>query len=281
MSRPPHRPPGDPPELPLATYLREIRGTPLLGREEEQELARRVEGGDGEARERMVRANLRLVVSLARGYAGRGLPLEDLVAEGNLGLLRAVEGFDPDRGTRFSTYAGYWIKQSIQRALARTARAIRLPASVAALLARWRRASTRLQEELGRPPTQEEIARSLNLPRKKLNSIKEAIRVSNSAPPSDHAESGFSLDEMLVDGNTRTPDTEMVEADDLHHVLDLLKKMDTREAAVLRMRFGLEGEGPKTLKEVGARLGLTRERVRQIESEALARLRRRRTGAAG
>src|SRR5262245_30028215 len=121
MSRP-HRPPGDPPELALTAYLREIRGTPLLSAEEEQELARRVGGGDGAARDLMVRANLRLVVSIARDYAGRGLPLEDLVAEGNLGLLRAVEGFDPSRGTRFSTYASSWVRESIQRALAHTAR---------------------------------------------------------------------------------------------------------------------------------------------------------------
>src|SRR5262245_16221373 len=217
MSRP-HRPPGDPPEPPLTTYLREIRATPLLGREEERELARRAGGGDTAARERMVRANLRLVVSLARGYAGRGLPLEDLVAEGNLGLLRAAEGFDPGRGTRFSTYASYWVRQSIQRALVNTARTIRLPAYLAALLARWRRASTRLQEELGRPPTQEEIARSLGLPEAKLSILQKAIRVYSPAPPPDHAESGCSLDEMVVDGNTKTPDTEMVEADDLHHV---------------------------------------------------------------
>src|SRR5262245_56527873 len=275
------RPPGAPPELPLTAYLREIRGTALLRPEEEQELARRVGGGDGAARDRMVRANLCLVVSLARGYAGRGLPLEDLVAEGNLGLLRAVEGFDPSRGTRFSTYAGYWIKQSIRRALARTARTIRLPASVAALLARWRRASTKLQEELARPPTQQEVARSLNLPRKKLNGLNKAIRVYNLAPPSDHAESGCSLDEMVRDGNTRTPDTEAAEADDLHRVLGLLEKMDERQAAVLRMRFGLDGEGPRTLREIGEHLGVTRERVGQIEGRALARLRGRRGGAAG
>src|SRR5262249_11144357 len=254
-----------------STYLREIDETALLSAEEEQELAYRMEGGDREARDRMVRANLCLVVSIARGYAGRGLPLEDLVAEGNLGLLRAVEGFEPSRGTRFSTYAGYWVRESIHRALAHTARTIRIPASVAALLARWRRASTRLQEELGRPPTQEEIARRLGLPETKLSIIKKAIRVCNPAPPSDHAEWGLSLDEMIVDGNTRPPDREVAEADDLHHVLDLLEKMDERQAAVLRMRFGLGGEGPRTLKEVGARLGLTRERVRQIKGEALAR----------
>src|SRR5262249_40208042 len=129
----PHCPPGAPPELPLTTYLREIAGTPLLRREEEQELASRVGGGDGAARDHMVRANLRLVVSIARGYAGGGLPLEDLVGEGNLGLLRAVEGFDPGRGTRFSTYASYWVREAIQRALVNPARTIRIPAYVVAL----------------------------------------------------------------------------------------------------------------------------------------------------
>ncbi|MBI1914284.1 MAG: RNA polymerase sigma factor RpoD/SigA [Planctomycetes bacterium] len=259
-------------QSPLETYLREINETPLLSAEEEKELAYRIEDGDSEARDRMVRANLRLVVNIARSYTGKGLGLQDLIEEGNLGLLRAVEGFDPSMNTRFSTYASYWIKQSIKRALVNTAKTIRIPAYMVELLAKWRRATSKLQEELGRPPTQEEVARSLNLPKKKLNIIKKAIRVYNSAPQSDHAESGFSLDEMIMDGNTKTPDTEMVEADDLHHVLDLLEKMDKREATVLRMRFGLDDEEPKTLKEIGERLGLTRERVRQIESEALSKL---------
>ena len=153
-----------------------------------------------------------------------------------------------------------------------TAKTIRIPAYMVELLAKWRRASSKLQEELGRAPTQEEIARTLELPKKKLAIIKKAIRVYNSAPQTDQADSGWSLDEMLMDGHTKTPDTEMVEADDLHHVLDLLEKMDKREAAVLRMRFGLDDEEPKTLKEIGERLGLTRERVRQIESEALGKL---------
>src|SRR5262249_1120654 len=162
------------------------------------------------------------------GYAGRGLPLEDLVAEGNLGLLRAVERFDPDRGTRFSTYASYWVREAIQRALANTARTIRLPAYLAALLVKWRRAAARLPEGPGRAPTQEEVAGRLGLPEARLNLLKEAVRVYNSAPPSDHAESGFSLDEMVVDGNTRTPDTEVAEADDLRHALGLLEKLDRR-----------------------------------------------------
>jgi RNA polymerase primary sigma factor len=260
-------------QSPLETYLREINETPLLSAEEEKDLAIRIKAiGDIQARDHMVRANLRLVVNIARSYTGKGLALQDLIEEGNLGLLRAVEGFDPTMNTRFSTYASYWIKQSIKRALVNTAKTIRIPAYMVELLAKWRRANAKLQEELGRTPTQEEIARSLNLPRKKLNIIKKAIRVYNSAPQTDQAETGWSLDEMLMDGNIKMPETEMVEADEVHLVLELLDRMDKREAAVLRMRFGLDGEPEKTLKEIGESLGLTRERVRQIESEALAKL---------
>ena len=259
-------------QSPLETYLREINETALLTADEEKDLAHRIEAGDGEARDRMVRANLRLVVNIARSYTGKGLGLQDLIEEGNLGLLRAVEGFDPSMNTRFSTYASYWIKQSIKRALVNTAKTIRIPAYMVELLAKWRRAASKLQDELGRPPTHEEIARNLDLPKKKLGIIKKAIRVYNSTPQTEQTDSGWSLDEMLMDSNTKTPDTEMVEADDLHHVLDLLEKMDKREATVLRMRFGLDDEEPKTLKEIGECLGLTRERVRQIESEALLKL---------
>ncbi|MFQ3650688.1 MAG: RNA polymerase sigma factor RpoD/SigA [Gemmataceae bacterium] len=260
-------------QSPLETYLREINETPLLSREEERELAFRVKfHSDYAARDQMVRANLRLVVNIARNYTGKGLALQDLIEEGNLGLLRAVEGFDPNMDTRFSTYASYWIKQSIKRALVNTGKTIRIPAYMVELLAKWRRATSKLQEELGRAPTQEEVAKELDLPKKKLNIIKKAIRIYNSAPQSDASESGWSLDEMLMDGNTKTPDTEMVEADVLKHVLELLDRMDTREATVLRMRFGLDGGEQKTLKEIGESLGLTRERVRQIESEALGKL---------
>jgi RNA polymerase primary sigma factor len=259
-------------QSPLETYLREINETALLTADQEKSLARQIAVGDSAARDQMVRANLRLVVNIARGYTGKGLALQDLIEEGNLGLLRAVEGFDPNMNTRFSTYASYWIKQSIKRALVNTAKTIRIPAYMVELLAKWRRATNQLTDELGRPPTNEETAKFLGLPKKKLNIIKKAIRVYNSAPQTDQTEAGWSIDEMLSDGRIKTPDTEMVESDDLRQVMTLLDKMDPREATVLRMRFGLNDEEPKTLKEIGESLGLTRERVRQIESEALAKL---------
>lgn len=259
-------------QTPLETYLREINETSLLSAKDEQELAERIADGDVRARDRMVRANLRLVVNIARGYTGKGLSLQDLIEEGNLGLLRAVEGFDPAVGTRFSTYASYWIKQSIKRALINSAKTIRIPAYMVELLSKWRRANARLAEELGRTPTPEEIARVLGLPRKKLPIIKKAIRIYNSTPQTDQAEAGWSLGEMIMDERMKTPEDELVEHDALTHVLQMIETMDAREATVLRMRFGLDDTESHTLKEIGQRLGLTRERVRQIETEALSKL---------
>ncbi len=259
-------------QSPLETYLREINETALLNAAQEQELAIAIGLGDGQARDRMVRANLRLVVNIARGYTGKGLSLQDLIEEGNLGLLRAVEGFDPGMGTRFSTYASYWIKQSIKRALINTAKTIRIPAYMVELLSKWRRATIRLTEELGRPPTNEETARVLGLPRKKLSIIKKAIRIYNSTPQTDQAEAGWSLGEMVMDDSAKNPEDELVESDALVQVQRLLASMDPREATVLRMRFGLADQDAHTLKEIGESLGLTRERVRQIETEALNKL---------
>jgi RNA polymerase primary sigma factor len=259
-------------QTPLETYLREINETSLLSAEDEQQLATAIGLGDTRARDRMVRANLRLVVNIARGYTGKGLSLQDLIEEGNLGLLRAVEGFDPGVGTRFSTYASYWIKQSIKRALINTAKTIRIPAYMVELLSKWRRATARLAEELGRTPTPEEIARVLGLPKKKLPIIKKAIRIYNSTPQTDQAETGWSLGEMVMDERLKSPEDELVDSDNLVHVMQMLETMDPREATVLRMRFGLADHEPKTLKEIGEALGLTRERVRQIETEALGKL---------
>jgi RNA polymerase primary sigma factor len=240
---------------------------------QEKELARRIWDGDSSARDCMVRANLRLVVNIARNYVGKGLDLPDLIEEGNLGLLRAVEGFDPSMNTRFSTYAGYWIKQSIKRALINTGKTIRIPAYMAQLLTEWRRATAELQEDLGRPPTQEEVAAHMNLPRRKLNLIKKAIRIYNAAPQADPTEEGQTIDATVMDARVKTPDEALIETDDVRQVLALLDRMGEREATVLRLRFGLDGGEPKTLKEIGERLGLTRERVRQIEREALVALR--------
>src|SRR3954466_2984879 len=202
-------------QTPLETYLREINETALLNGKEEKELATLIGQGDTRARDRMVRANLRLVVNIARGYSGKGLGLQDLIEEGNLGLLRAVEGFDPAMGTRFSTYASYWIKQSIKRALINTGKTIRIPAYMVELLSKWRRATARLTEELGRTPTPEEIARVLGLAKKKLPIIKKAIRIYNSTPQTDQTESGWSLGEMVMDERLKSPEDEMIASDSL------------------------------------------------------------------
>jgi len=259
-------------QTPLETYLREINETALLTADDEKELSNRISQGDAAARDRMVRANLRLVVNIARGYSGKGLPLQDLIEEGNLGLLRAVEGFDPNMNTRFSTYASYWIKQSIKRALVNSAKTIRIPAYMVELLSKWRRASAKLADELNRTPTPEDIARELGIPRKKLRIVKKAITLYNASPNPDPEEDGLSLGDIVPDERIRGPEDELINTDNLTHVSRLLDEMDPREATILKMRFGLDDCEPQTLKEIGESLGLTRERVRQIESEALRRL---------
>jgi RNA polymerase primary sigma factor len=250
---------------PLETYLRDINATSLLTAEDERRLATAIARGDSAARDHMIRANLRLVVNIARGYSNRGLPLPDLIEEGNLGLLRAVEGFDPTMGTRFSTYASYWIKQSIKRALINSGKTIRIPAYMVELLSKWRRATARLNESLGRTPTPEEIARMLGLARKKLPIIKKAIHV-------HQADGGWSLGDLVRDDNAKCPAEVLLDHDTLRHVLRRIDQLDERAAKIIRLRFGLGGVEPMTLKEIGAVLGLTRERVRQIESETLANL---------
>ncbi|MFM7109309.1 MAG: RNA polymerase sigma factor RpoD/SigA [Planctomycetaceae bacterium] len=259
-------------QAPLETYLRDINETGLLSADEEKRLARAIAAGDALARDHMVRANLRLVVNIARGYANRGLPLPDLIEEGNLGLLRAVEGFDPDVGTRFSTYASYWIKQSIKRALINSGKTIRIPAYMVELLSKWRRATARLAEILGRTPTPEEIARLLGLARKKLPIIKKAIHVHTATPHTEQEDGGWSLGELLHDAGARCPAEVLLDTDTLAHVLERIDRLDDRARKIIRLRFGLGGAEPMTLKEIGAELGLTRERVRQIEAETLAGL---------
>nr|WP_233579106.1 RNA polymerase sigma factor RpoD/SigA [Tautonia sociabilis] len=258
---------------PLQIYLQDINSTALLTPEEERELAQRVAEGDPEAREHMVKANLRLVVNIARGYLGKGLGLEDLIEEGNLGLLRAVEGFDGAMETRFSTYASYWIKQSIRRAVMNNGKPIRLPAYMVNLLSKWRRATSALAERLGRQPSPDEVARELKLSTKKLNIVKKALHAHSLTPqPEGASDDGFAIDDVLTDDRVRAPDDVLIEADDLERTLNGIEQLDDRERTVLRMRFGLDPYLPMTLREVGEGLGLTRERVRQLECQALAKL---------
>jgi RNA polymerase primary sigma factor len=258
---------------PLQIYLHEINDTPLLSAGEERDLAERVAEGDPRAREHMVKANLRLVVNIARGYLGKGLCLEDLIEEGNLGLMRAVEGFDGLMDTRFSTYASYWIKQSIRRAVMNNGKPIRLPAYMVSLLAKWKRVSNVLAERLGRPPSSDEIGRALRLSKKKVGIVAKAIKVNNLTPHADATdEDGVALDDVLTDERNKAPDDLLIEADDLERIFEHLERLDEREAAVVRMRFGLDPYSQMTLREVGENLGLTRERVRQLENQALLKL---------
>lgn len=257
----------------LQIYLRDINNTPLLDQQQERHLADRVAMGDPTARDHMVQANLRLVVNIARGYLNKGLGLEDLIEEGNLGLMRAVEGYDASLETRFSTYASFWIKQSIRRAVMNQGKPIRLPAYMVSLLSKWRRVTTALNAKLGRAPTIDEVGKALRLSRKKVGIVAKALRVNNLTPHADFPEEEDTvLDEMLTDERVKSPDEQLIDADDLQRVLMRLDQLGEREATVIRMRFGLAPYPPMTLREVGERLHLTRERVRQLEHNALQQL---------
>jgi RNA polymerase primary sigma factor len=254
-------------------YYTEIDDTPLLSHAEETDLAYRVQEGDAEARDHLARANLRLVVNIARHYAGRGMDLDDVIAEGNLGLLRAIESFDPAMNTRFSTYACYWVKQSIRRALQNGAKTIRLPAYTIDLLNKWRRADAALREELRRTPATEEVARRLNLPSKKLKIVERALQLGTKMSQSTAGEDGIAPLDTVADGASPAPEAEVMRSDELRQVFALLGQLDDRSRNVLRLRYGLDGSTPQTLQAIGIALGLTRERVRQIELQALAGLR--------
>jgi len=258
----------------LQLYLRSINESPLLTADEEKQLARRIiHHQDAGAREHMVRSNLRLVVNIAKHYVNRGLSLPDLIEEGNIGLLKAVEGFDPENGCRFSTYASWWIKQAIKRALINGVQPIHIPAYMVEMMTKLKIANRELEDALGRLPTIEELSEHLKMPRKKLNIIKKAVKAYNSPTQSGSADGEMTINELVADTHNPGPDQLIRDKDELRQLGELLDRIDEREAKILKLRYGLDGEDPMTLKEIGERIGLTRERVRQIEMAALARLR--------
>ncbi len=258
----------------IRLYLREIGQVKLLTPQEEIELAARIKKGDKKAREHMIKANLRLVVKIARDYEGIGLPLLDLISEGNIGLMKAVERFDPKKGGKLSTYGSWWIKQSIKRALANQSKTIRLPVHLVDKISRMRRTAMKLQEDLGREPTDEELAAELGTTAARVAQMRTAsIRpASLDAPVGDDESNNFS--EIVEDERAVNPYDELEDKTVVGMLQDMVKHLDEREATILRYRFGLDGGSEKTLEEVGAKFGVTRERVRQIQNLALRKLRK-------
>ncbi len=261
-------------ETSLRLYLREISKTDLLTPEEEIELAERIKKGDKKARTHMIRANLRLVVKIAQDYRGYGLPLADLISEGNIGLMKAVERFDPNKGGKLSTYGSWWIKQSIKRALANQSKTIRLPVHMVDKIARMRRISNMLGETLGREPSDEELSEELGIPRKKLALLKQAAKRPASLNAPVYEDESGEYSDMIGDEHAIDP-FQALETKTMHSELDgLLELLNEREHRVIDARFGLDGKKPMTLEEVGVEFGVTRERIRQVQNIALAKMRK-------
>jgi len=261
-------------DLGLKRYLQEIGQFPLLTPQQEIELAGKIKKGDAAARERMINANLRLVVTIARDYTNLGLPLLDLISEGNIGLTKAVERFEPTKGAKLSTYAMWWIKQSIKRALANQSKTIRLPVHLADKVAKVRRVSLQMSDELGREPTDEELGEEIGIDSDKIARLKRVgIRpTSLDAPISD--DDSMEFGDVIGDNEARTPFELLRDKNLLGEVDGLLGVLDPREKKIILQRFGLDGGNPKTLEDVGKDFGITRERIRQLQNTALAKLRR-------
>jgi RNA polymerase primary sigma factor len=255
-------------------YLREIGQVKLLTPAEEIDLAAKIKKGDKKAREQMIKANLRLVVKIAHDYEGFGLPLLDLISEGNIGLMKAVERFDPSKGGKLSTYGSWWIKQSIKRALANQSKTIRLPVHLVDKISKMRRVAMKLQEEFGREPTDEELAEEMGMTPSRVAQMRTAaIRpASLDAPIGDDDSNSYS--EIIPDENADTPYEQLEDQTVTRMLQEMVKTLDPREGTILRYRFGLDGGSEKTLEEVGEKFGVTRERVRQIQNIALNKLRR-------
>lgn len=259
----------------LRVYLREISKTPLLTPAEEIELAARIKNGDEKARAHMIKANLRLVVKIAQDYSGYGLPLADLISEGNIGLIKAVERFDPEKGGKLSTYGSWWIKQSIKRALANQSKTIRLPVHMVDKVSKMRKISMMMTESMGREPSEEELSEELGIPRRKLAMLRQASQrpTSLDAPVGDDAGSDFS--EMIGDEKAVNPFDALVDKNMHGQLGGLLDVLDDRESRIIDARFGLDGKKPMTLEEVGREFGVTRERIRQLQNIALEKMRKK------
>ena len=261
-------------ESSLKLYLREISKTPLLTPQEELDLSERIKKGDQEARTRMINANLRLVVKIAQDYSNYGMPVMDLISEGNIGLMKAVERFDPEKGGKLSTYAAWWIKQSIKRALANQSKTIRLPVHMVDKIAKMRRIAVILTEALGREPSDEELADELGLPHRKLAMLRQAsMRPTSLDAPINEGEA-TEYGEVISDEKATSPLDALADKN-LHGQLDgLLSVLDERERRIIDERFGLNGRKALTLEEVGVEFGVTRERIRQLQNSALMKMRR-------
>jgi RNA polymerase primary sigma factor len=255
-------------------YLRQIAEYPLLTVQDEIRLAKRIKRGDAEARDIMVRSNLRLVVKIARDYSNFGLPLLDLISEGNIGLMKAVERFDPKKGGKLSTYAAWWIKQSIKRALANQSKTIRLPVHLVDKIAKLRRVSNQMTEALGREPTDEELAEEVGMAESKVAALKSAAIRPTSLDQPLNDEDSTALGDIIGDSDALDPFEVLRDKDLRGEVGDLLGVLDDRERRIINCRFGLEGQRLRTLEEVGEKFGVTRERIRQLQNIALVKLRR-------